>query len=78
MSVAGPVHEGGVVSGPGAGDPRVGLCSTCRHARIVPTPRATYWLCELSAIDNRFDKYPRLPVLACDGYARKDPAVPGG
>jgi hypothetical protein len=49
-------------------DARVGLCFTCRHARRVPTPRATYWLCELAASDPRFDKYPRLPVLACPGY----------
>jgi hypothetical protein len=49
----------------------VGLCLTCRHARIVPTPRQSYWLCELSFTDARFAKYPRLPVLACDGYEPK-------
>ena len=47
---------------------RVGLCATCRHAREVPTPKALYWLCGLSGHDPRFPKYPRLPVLACDGY----------
>jgi hypothetical protein len=52
----------------------VGLCLTCRHARRVPTPRATYWLCALSATDPRFEKYPRLPVLACTGY---EPAARG-
>ena len=46
----------------------MGLCLHCRHARRVPTPRALYWLCELAATDPRFEKYPRLPVLACDGY----------
>ncbi len=48
----------------------VGLCATCRHARIVPTTRAEYWLCRLSASDPSFDRYPRLPVLACRGYER--------
>ena len=53
---------------------RVGLCFNCRHARTVPSRRALYWLCELSATDPRYDKYPRLPVLACDGYERKPEA----
>jgi len=56
------------------GDARAGLCLTCRHARRVPAPRATYWLCELAATDPRFEKYPRLPVLACPGY---EPAAKG-
>lgn len=47
---------------------RVGLCFRCRHARIVPSRQAEYWFCELSLVDPRFPKYPRLPVLACDGY----------
>ena len=52
--------------------PSCGLCLACRHSRRVPTPRATYWLCELSAIDPRFEKYPRLPVRACSGYEPRD------
>jgi len=28
-------------------------------------------LCELALVDPRFPKYPRLPVLACDGYKKK-------
>lgn len=47
---------------------RVGLCLTCCHAHRVETPRSTFWLCRLSATEPRFPKYPRLPVLACDGY----------
>ena len=45
-----------------------GLCSHCRHARTVSTPRETFWLCELSKSDPRFPKYPRLPVVECLGY----------
>jgi hypothetical protein len=52
----------------------VGLCAACVHARpIVSAKGSTFWLCGLSAIDPRFVRYPRLPVLACAGFA----ATPG-
>lgn len=52
--------------------PSVGLCATCVHARQIKSDRgAVFWLCELSATDPRFSKYPRLPVLACAGYRKK-------
>jgi hypothetical protein len=57
---------------------RIGLCLGCRHARRVETPRALYWLCELSASDPRFERYPRLPVRSCDGFEpREEPGVSG-
>jgi hypothetical protein len=57
-----------------------GLCETCVHARVVPTPRSEFVLCGRSADDPRYAKYPRLPVHACAGYeaARNDPAPSGG
>jgi hypothetical protein len=52
---------------------RVGLCQTCRHARIVSNVRgSTFYLCQLSEIDPRFTKYPRLPVIRCEGYEREE------
>lgn len=54
-------------------DERIGLCRSCRHARIVETPRSRFWLCRLSATDSRFDRYPRLPVLRCEGH---EPGTP--
>ena len=48
---------------------QVGLCFGCRHARVVETRTSRFWLCGLHATDARFPKYPRLPVLECDGYA---------
>jgi 3-isopropylmalate/(R)-2-methylmalate dehydratase large subunit len=46
-----------------------GLCATCRHARRITSARgSTFLRCGLAAVDPRFPKYPRLPVLACDGY----------
>ena len=50
------------------GNDPVGLCRACRHARIVETPRSRFWLCRLSATDPRFERYPRLPVLRCEGF----------
>lgn len=46
-----------------------GLCAACAHARVITSARgASFVLCGLSRIDERFAKYPRLPVLACAGY----------
>jgi hypothetical protein len=59
---------------------RVGLCERCVHARIVRTPRSTFWRCALAETDARFERYPRLPVLHCDGFTPgpgpADPAKP--
>jgi hypothetical protein len=53
---------------------KAGLCGRCAHARLVRTPRSTYWLCGLARDDARFERYPRLPVLECAGFA----ALPDG
>jgi len=50
-------------------DPTAGLCSRCLHARQIESARgSTFVLCELSRSNPRFAKYPRLPVLSCDGF----------
>jgi hypothetical protein len=50
-----------------------GLCTSCRHAAVVPSDRhAEYLLCERSKTDDRFPRYPRLPVRVCDGYRESD------
>lgn len=46
-----------------------GLCGSCRQAVLRPTRRDTVYLrCGLAATDARYAKYPRLPVVTCDGY----------
>jgi hypothetical protein len=30
-----------------------------------------FYLCELSKVDPRFPKYPRLPGLSCAGYEKR-------
>jgi hypothetical protein len=51
---------------------RVGLCAECQHMRRIESDRgASFYLCQLSASDSRFPKYPRLPVIECSGYEPK-------
>jgi hypothetical protein len=58
----------------GVHDP-IGLCASCRHARIVHSARGShFYLCRLAETDPRFAKYPRLPVLRCAGYEFVDDA----
>lgn len=48
---------------------RAGLCSRCRFMRLMNSDRGSvFFLCERSATDAAFPKYPRLPVLQCPGY----------
>lgn len=64
-----------------AGASHIGLCERCRHARVVETTRSVFWMCGRSASEARFPKYPRLPVLACDGFdegPREGSAPPAG
>ena len=49
-----------------------GLCADCVHVRHIESDRkSVFILCNLSLTDPRFPKYPRLPVLSCDGYKKK-------
>lgn len=51
---------------------RAGLCADCSFARRIENPSGSrFYLCERSADDPRFAKYPRLPVLACPGYSSR-------
>jgi hypothetical protein len=48
---------------------RAGLCADCVHARRIESDRgAKFYLCELSATDPAYRKYPALPVTRCAGY----------
>jgi hypothetical protein len=48
-----------------------GLCASCVHAREIVSDRGSrFVLCRLSVSDERFSKYPHLPVHTCSGYAR--------
>jgi len=68
----GPGYPSGMPS-PASPPPEPGLCGACRHARRVVSARGSVFiLCELSAVDPGFPKYPPLPVRACRGYRPED------
>ncbi len=51
-----------------------GLCESCRWARQIVTNRGSRFLrCGRSDEDERFPKYPPLPVRRCAGYESGDP-----
>jgi len=48
---------------------RNGLCDCCEHQKLVRNTRgSTFSLCLLSREDHAFPRYPRLPVLECQGF----------
>ena len=48
---------------------KAGLCDSCRHQRVVKSGRGSeFSMCLRSKTDERFPKYPRLPVRECSGY----------
>ncbi len=55
-----------------SGQPDPGLCRDCQHSQVVTSGRGSvFYLCRLSATDPRFPRYPRLPVLRCEGYRKQ-------
>lgn len=53
-----------------------GLCETCAYLRLIASSKASEFVkCELSETDARFQRYPTLPVLWCEGW---QPAVKPG
>jgi len=47
----------------------VGLCGACRNARRIVSARGSvFLLCRLSRTDERFARYPQLPVWRCPGF----------
>jgi hypothetical protein len=50
---------------------RAGLCDACAHQKLIHNTRgSTFSMCLRHRTEpERFPKYPRLPVLACPGFA---------
>ncbi len=49
-----------------------GLCESCIRAKVVRSGKGSaFWMCGKHFEDSRYPKYPRLPVLGCDGYSPK-------
>jgi len=55
---------------------QAGLCADCRFMQLVQSDRGSqFFLCERSATDPSYPKYPRLPVFQCAGYERKQEGI---
>ena len=51
---------------------RAGLCDSCVHQKLIRTGRGSVFsMCLRSKTDERFPKYPRIPVERCPGYEKK-------
>jgi hypothetical protein len=49
-----------------------GLCGSCIHAKEMRSDRASVFLfCMLSKSLAGYPKYPRLPVLDCEGFQER-------
>jgi hypothetical protein len=48
---------------------KAGLCDSCLHQKLIRNTRgSTFSMCLRSRTDERYPKYPRLPVASCSGY----------
>lgn len=55
-----------------------GLCGRCRFRKENRNNRGSVFLfCRRSESDERYPKYPRLPVQRCDGYEAGPPDAAG-
>jgi len=46
-----------------------GLCASCTYAKVITSSRGSaFSLCQRSATDPEFPRYPALPMRACRGY----------
>jgi hypothetical protein len=47
----------------------IGLCPFCRYIKVIKSARGSIFvLCNRAKFDDRFSKYPVLPVLTCAGF----------
>lgn len=52
--------------------PAFGLCDHCQHQRLVGNTRgSSFSLCRRAKTDDRFPRYPRMPVISCVGFERR-------
>lgn len=53
--------------------PSIGLCAKCEFAKIIENDRGSQFIfCQKSQQDASFSKYPRLPVIQCEGFVEKE------
>jgi hypothetical protein len=56
---------------------KAGLCDSCLHQKLIRNTRgSTFSMCLRSRTDERYPKYPRLPVASCSGYEARPTTRP--
>lgn len=56
----------------------VGLCRRCRFAHVISTDASTFHRCMLhEEAPDRFPRYPKLPVVDCEGFEPGSPERSG-
>ena len=51
---------------------KAGLCDSCQHQKLIHNTRgSSFSMCLRSRTDERYPKYPRLPVESCPGYEQR-------
>lgn len=59
-----------------AGEVDPGLCARCRFAAAQRNRRGSvFWRCRRADSDDRFRRYPPLPVTRCDGFEEGVPSL---
>ena len=53
-----------------------GLCASCRHLRVLASPRSVFVRCGRAESDPAFPRYPPLPVVRCRGYEEEESIAP--
>ncbi|MFY9487949.1 MAG: hypothetical protein WAP35_04530 [Solirubrobacterales bacterium] len=49
---------------------RYGLCDTCVNAKLIRNTRgSSFVMCLMHKTDDRFPKYPPVPIVECRGFA---------
>jgi hypothetical protein len=52
---------------------KAGLCDSCLHQKLIKSGRGSVFsMCLRHRTDERFPKYPRIPVERCPGYERRE------
>lgn len=58
--------------------PAIGLCGRCRHLREQASRRGSvFYRCARADEDERYPRYPALPVLRCPGHEPEGDGISG-
>ncbi|MBK7949499.1 MAG: hypothetical protein IPK00_12345 [Deltaproteobacteria bacterium] len=59
-------------------DPAIGLCGSCLHLREQASRRGSvFYRCARADEDERYPRYPALPVLRCRGHEPRGAGING-